>query len=284
MVPGAFSFQTWRFSHRDAPAMNRVVRNRLASLLLGAFRDPAKRDAILRLEVYCELCRDEDGPRVSAPHLDAVWAKRHPEPAMRPGGFAEAIAELKGVIEVSGGIVVRGSRVHVRESQNSNTLWYEPHPDVQPFLAAVGDRVRIYAQVVRENAMRLSTLDQLEPLRRGIAEAAILFNAGLFFEAHEHLEDHWRPLPPSSIKRFVQGILQVSVGFHHAMRGSYQGAVNQLGKALAKLAAAPEDALGLDRDRFVREVEAARQEIVARGRQQMRPASLHELPRMHLRF
>jgi uncharacterized protein len=155
---------------------------------------------------------------------------------------------------------------------------------VLPCLAAVGERVRIYADVVRESAARASAVERLEPLRRGVAEAAICFNAGLFFEAHEHLEDRWRRLPPTSTKRFVQGIIQISVGFHHAMRGSYQGAVNQLTKGLAKLAEGPEGALGLERDRFVREVEAARQEIVARGRQRMRRVSLEALPRMHLRY
>ncbi len=264
--------------------MNRAVRKRLAGLLLGAFRDPAKRDAILRLENFCELGRDAGRPRVSAAELEAAWARRYPELATRSRSLAEAVAELDGLLEVSGGAEVSGSGVQVPGLRNSITSWYEPHRDVQPFLAAVSERVHIYAEVVRENAARLCAVAQREPLRRSIAEAATLFNAGLFFEAHEHLEDHWRPLPPGSVKRFVQGIIQVSVGFHHAMRGSYQGAVNQLGKGLAKLSAAPEDALGLDRDRFAREVEAARLVIVARGRQQMRPASLHELPRMHLRY
>jgi hypothetical protein len=68
------------------------------------------------------------------------------------------------------------------------------------------------------------------------------------------------------------------------MRGSYQGAVNQLGKGLSKMGDAPEGTLGLDRDRFAREVEATRKEIVSRGRQRMRNAGLQELPRMPLRY
>jgi hypothetical protein len=255
----------------------------LASLLLGAFRDPAKRDAILRLEIYCELCRDVGRPRVSAPHLEAVWERRYPELATRPGSFAEAVAALQGVIEVCGAAEARGRGGHVRESQNSNTPWYEPHPDVLPFVAAVGERVHIYAEIVREKAACLSTFELLEPLRRGIAEAAILFNAGLFFEAHEHLEGYWRDLAPTPTKRFLQGLIQISVGFHHAMRGSYQGAVNQLGKGLSKLSDAPEGGLGLDCGLFTREVEATRKDIVARGRQRMRKATLQELPRMHIR-
>ena len=262
--------------------MNRTVRNRLADLLLGAFGDAAKRDAILRLALYLDLCAGERQPKINGRDLEAAWARHYPELAAHPWSAAEATAELKGILEARGfsGGPVHG--VQAYESQDPVAPWYEPHADLLPFLAAAGERVRIYAQVVSEAAAQERVFERLEPLHRGVAEAAICFNAGLFFEAHEHLEHHWLHLPPIPTKRFVQGIIQISVGFHHAMRGSYQGAVNQLGKGLAKLADAPGDTLGLDRDLFLREVEAARQEMVARGRQRMRQAALQELPRMHL--
>ena len=262
--------------------MNRAVRNRLANLLLGGFRDPAKREAILRLALYWELSGEERRPRIGVPDLEAAWVRRYPELAAEPGGFAGAAAELQGVLELRGVADTPEHGIQASESRNWVVPWYEPHPDVLPFLEAAGERVRIFAQVIRQAAARLSAFERLEPLHRGLAEAALCFNAGLFFEAHEHLEARWRDLPPTPTKRFVQGIIQISVGFHHAMRGSYQGAVNQLGKGLAKLAEAPEGALGLDRDRFVREVEASRKDIVSRGRQRMRQAALQELPRMHL--
>jgi predicted metal-dependent hydrolase len=262
--------------------MNRAVRNRLASLLLGAFGDQVKREAILRLALYLDRCGNDREPRISVPDLEAELVKCYPELAAHPRSFAEAAAELKGVLELRGVAEARRQGVQASKAQNVVTPWYEPHSDILPFLAAAAERVRIYAQVIRQVAGQGIALARLEPLHRGVAEAAICFNAGLFFEAHEHLEDYWRRLPPTPTKRFVQGIIQISVGFHHAMKGSYQGAVNQLGKGLAKMSEAPEDALGLDRDRFVREVETARREIVARGRQRMRQAALQELPRMHL--
>jgi hypothetical protein len=262
--------------------MNRAVRNRLAGLLLGAFGDPAKRGAILRMALYWDLCAGERQPGITVADLEAAWATRYRELTADPWNSAEAVAELKGILEARGVAGAPQHGVRASESKVSVTPWYEPHPDLLPFLPAAGERVRIYAQVVRQAVAQLSTFERLEPLHRGVAEAAICFNAGLFFEAHEHLEHHWHQLPPTPTKRFVQGIIQISVGFHHAMRGSYQGAVNQLGKGLAKLAEAPGDALGLDRDRFRRDVEAARQAMVARGRQRMRRAALQELPRMHL--
>ena len=45
---------------------------------------------------------------------------------------------------------------------------------------------------------------------RGIS----LFNNAEFFDAHEALEDIWRAAPPEN-KKFLQGMVQVAVAFHH---------------------------------------------------------------------
>jgi hypothetical protein len=263
--------------------MNRAVRNRLASLLLGTFDDPAKRDAVLWLALFFELCGAQRRRQIGVRDLEEAWPQRYPELAAHPGTFAEAALELKGVIEVHRPGDAMGHGPQGPESVRAFPPWCEPHPDVLPFLAVVGERVRAYADVVRSGAEDRKAFERLEPLRRGVAEAAACFNAGLFFEAHEHLEGRWRDLTPTPTKRYVQGLIQISVGFHHAMRGTYQGAVNQLAKGLSKLGDAPEGALGLDCDRFAREVEATRKDIVTRGRQRMRKATLQELPRMHIR-
>jgi hypothetical protein len=116
-----------------------------------------------------------------------------------------------------------------------------------------------------------------------MAEAALCFNAGLFFEAHEHLERHWAIQPRGATKRFLQGIIQISVGFHHAHEGNYDGAVNQLAKGLEKTAGTVGEMLGIDCDEFLPRVAAAREAIAKRGRAAMRPLPLPEIPRMCLR-
>lgn len=63
----------------------------------------------------------------------------------------------------------------------------------------------------------------------------MLFNRRQFFECHEVLEDLWRPLPPGPEKQFLQGLLQVGVGFHHLLNNNYTGAKNLLGAGLDKL-------------------------------------------------
>jgi hypothetical protein len=116
-----------------------------------------------------------------------------------------------------------------------------------------------------------------------MAEAALCFNAGLFFEAHEHLEHQWAAQPRGVTRRFLQGIIQISVGFHHAHEGNYDGAVNQLAKGLEKVAGTTGEMLGLDCTDFLPKVAAAREAIVRRGPAGMTPVPLSEIPRMSVR-
>ena len=117
-----------------------------------------------------------------------------------------------------------------------------------------------------------------------MAETALCFNAGLFFEAHEHLEDYWAAQPKgTTTKRFLQGIIQISVGFHHACLGKYDGAINQLGKGLEKTVSMAGEFLGLDCDAFLPRVASVREAIVRRGRAHMTPLSLLAVPRMRLK-
>jgi uncharacterized protein len=72
-----------------------------------------------------------------------------------------------------------------------------------------------------------------------------LFNRGEFYEAHEVLEDVWRPCR-SEERRFLQGVIQVAVALHHHSTGNHVGAASLLARALRNLDAYPEAYLGLD--------------------------------------
>ncbi|MBI4734808.1 MAG: DUF309 domain-containing protein [candidate division NC10 bacterium] len=153
---------------------------------------------------------------------------------------------------------------------------------MQTSFTAVRERARIYTGLVTRLGRRTAA-GLKDPLRGAMAEAALCFNAGLFFEAHEHLEHHWMTQPPGPTKRFLQGIIQISVGFHHAHAGNYEGAVNQLAKGLEKTAQVTGEFLGLDCDAFLPKVAAVRGDILRRGRAGMRPVPLAGVPRMPIR-
>jgi hypothetical protein len=63
------------------------------------------------------------------------------------------------------------------------------------------------------------------PLERALAQAALLFRAGLFFEVHEVLEAAWRELVGGP-RVAVQGLIQIAVGFHHLAHDNPRGAVS----------------------------------------------------------
>jgi predicted metal-dependent hydrolase len=71
-----------------------------------------------------------------------------------------------------------------------------------------------------------------------------LFNQASFFACHEALEDAWRDAPESE-KKFLQGLIQIAVAFHHHSKGNSTGARSLLARALRNLAEYPEEFAGL---------------------------------------
>ena len=61
-----------------------------------------------------------------------------------------------------------------------------------------------------------------------------LFNNAEFFDAHEALEDVWRAAPPEN-KKFLQGLIQVAVAFHHYSTGNRVGMRSVLERAIRNL-------------------------------------------------
>jgi predicted metal-dependent hydrolase len=83
--------------------------------------------------------------------------------------------------------------------------------------------------------------------QRGIA----LFNSAKFFEAHEVLEDTWRPMDLSDPSRIaMQGIVQVAVALHHQFTGNRAGALSVMRRAARNLALANDHAFGVRIDRL----------------------------------
>lgn len=263
--------------------MKRWIRNRLADLLLSAFDNRAKHTEMLWLGLYCERNAAVGPAEQSVGDLMAAWERRYPDTAVIPGTLEDLLGSLRGLFTLSRSDGRPGRRSAVSATARAADLWIRLHPDLCGCLCEACDRIRIYLRVLDQCDGRRDRLDQMESLQRAVALAALCFNAGLFFETHEVLEHQWLHLEDGPARLFVQGLIQISVGFHHATRGSHQGAVNQLGKGLAKLGNAPEGALGLECDRFAREVEVARNEMLARWRQRMPGVAPRTVPLMHVR-
>ena len=90
-----------------------------------------------------------------------------------------------------------------------------------------------------------------ESFKHGIA----LFNQNKFFDAHEVLEDVWRATEGPE-KRFLQGLIQIAVGFHHLSTGNIVGARSLLHRGAEKMRELPARHAGI-------EVAALRESLVA---------------------
>src|ERR1700756_1860949 len=80
---------------------------------------------------------------------------------------------------------------------------------------------------------------------RRFAEGIKLFNSAQFFEAHEVLEDVWRAAPTAD-KKFLQGLIQAAVAFHHHSTGNRVGARSLLTRARRNLSGYPDEFGGID--------------------------------------
>jgi predicted metal-dependent hydrolase len=79
----------------------------------------------------------------------------------------------------------------------------------------------------------------------GLEHGISLFNQGRYFDAHEVLEEVWRPCRGEE-RRFLQGLVQVAVALHHHSTGNLRGARSVLQRAQGNLAPYPGAYLGLD--------------------------------------
>lgn len=67
-----------------------------------------------------------------------------------------------------------------------------------------------------------------------LAEGLKCYRARQFFEAHEHWESVWLGCPQPE-KKFLQALIQITVGFHHLQRNNRVGAARLLTASLRKL-------------------------------------------------
>ncbi|MBI3896320.1 MAG: DUF309 domain-containing protein [Acidobacteria bacterium] len=70
--------------------------------------------------------------------------------------------------------------------------------------------------------------------RKRFEEGIALFNRQQFFDCHEVLEEVWLQVSGDE-KKFLQGLIQVAVAFHHLRHGNLRGARRLLAAGVDKL-------------------------------------------------
>jgi hypothetical protein len=98
----------------------------------------------------------------------------------------------------------------------------------------------------------------------GVVAGIRLFNKGEFYACHEVIEHEWHA-ERRPIRRLYQGLLQIGVGFHHALGGNHRGALLLLTDGINKTAQFRPHCLGLDTGRLVAESQVCLDRLHALG-------------------
>lgn len=115
----------------------------------------------------------------------------------------------------------------------------------------------------------------------GVLKGIDLFNQRHFYEQHEEIEHEWHA-ERGPIRRLYQGILQIGVGFHHAINRNYRGAVALLTDGIEKTSDFRPEALGIATGKLTRESAACLEQILALGPDQIAEFDPGMIPRIEL--
>jgi predicted metal-dependent hydrolase len=96
----------------------------------------------------------------------------------------------------------------------------------------------------------------------GLEEGLALMRDARWFDAHEELEAEWRTAEPAE-RDFLQGLVHVTVAWHHAAQANARGAAGQLEKAERRLRPYAPSHRGVDVARVLGQVAAARARVEA---------------------
>jgi hypothetical protein len=173
------------------------LRNQIAEWCLAALHDPIAEPALGALIAFCERS-DESGTAREIP------------------------AEHVAILAAADCFERAGSGVRLRDRRAFD-------------LAALRWRADRFSRALADCRASCGR----SPRRGGdvawsLCAAAALFNAELFFEVHELLEQCWRPAQ-GPLKTLLQGLIQVAVGLQHLANGNRRGALSLLSEGNAKL-------------------------------------------------
>ena len=105
------------------------------------------------------------------------------------------------------------------------------------------------------------------------------FNAGLWYECHETLEEMWIG-EAGEVREFFQGVLQVSVALHHWRNGNFGGAVSLLSGGAEHLSHVSAACMWVDVAQLISDANRMRTALEELGREEMAGVDPSCIPRL----
>ena len=116
----------------------------------------------------------------------------------------------------------------------------------------------------------------------GFAEGIRQFNAWMFYDCHETLEDIWREAgekgDDSTLTNFYQGIIKAAAGYHHLLRDNYRGTVNLLSDTFRLLEPYRPVTLGVDVDALLAAIRETLVRVEELGEGRLREFERERIP------
>jgi hypothetical protein len=189
------------------------------------------------------------------------------------------------------GRLVRQVRGPHKKNEHVPVLGFGPHVDLalreqaleNGCTAVVGRSaiVQNLPSLIEKHTWQVNQADCDEATPPLVLKAVEQFNAGLYFEAHETLEDAWNA-ETSRRRTLYQGILQIGVGYLHIRRDNWRGAMKVLERGIAKTAHFRPVCMGLDVAHIVSQAQAIHAEIAALGPERLAEFDQNRFPKIKL--
>jgi predicted metal-dependent hydrolase len=203
--------------------MEMELRNQLGELILGSMKEPARHLPLFEfLENYIRLSTEKNNLLIPINQIQPQLTK-------------DLLSRLR--------------ETQVFTIEHRFGLQYGYRYEIEYF------KQRVQSTVAMMQAYNQTPMPQgLSHIQEGVFKACLLFNHQLYFETHELVEALWleengRP------KTFLQGIIQVSVAFHHLLYHNYYGAMVLIKEGTEKLRPYLPSESGLDIERFLIDLE-----------------------------
>jgi predicted metal-dependent hydrolase len=135
----------------------------------------------------------------------------------------------------------------------------------------------LIAATARNNDQEAIEGDCRQPLSADALRGLETFNAGRYFEAHEHLEDAWNA-DEGAARELYRAVLQVAVAYLQIERRNYRGAIKMFLRVRQWLGPLPDRCRTIDVERLRIDSEDVRQRLVDLGPEGIDRFDLDSLP------
>lgn len=120
----------------------------------------------------------------------------------------------------------------------------------------------------------------------GFLEGIRQFNAWMFYDCHETLEDIWRETgekgDDTTLANFYQGIIKTAAGYHHLLRDNYRGTVNLLSDTFRLLEPHRPSTLGVDVDALLASIRETLARVAELGEGRFREFERERIPKIRV--